>query len=301
MIKSWKKHTFYRIIVFILSFILVFYPLLNVSKDLFFIVLFFITSSLVLIVFIFRTIFYKFRYGEYFRFIERLNDRGYIEDAPLSNNILLIVLIFVYLLFFYLIFDSYLQTFNYDFLGVLLLSWLATLIVRSAHYSNIEASKKISEVVTSFIFPIGIVIMAVYLNNFFRKSPISKIENNVFIIPYFIAIVSLSFLLEISLGVKKKTIINSHIKISDDKKSISQPTTIVEYTEILYSKESEPKNKKSFYQSNKRSQQRTRWENVDTIEKNINNLHKYVKKSDIDEKVESLSIKKRSYANSKKR
>jgi len=289
VIKSWKKHTIYCIIIFILSLILVFYPIFNVSKDLFFIIIFFIASSLVLTVFSFRTIFYKFRYGEYFRFIERLNDRGYTEEAPLSNNVILIVLIFVYLLFFYLIFDSYLLTFNYDPLGVLLLSWLATLIVRSAHYSDVVASKKINEVVTSFIFPIGLVIMAVYLNNFFKNDPIKLIEKNGFIIAYLIAIVSLSFLLEISLGMKKKPIINSQIKISNDKKSNSQPSTIVEYTETLYSKGSELKNKKSFNRNKPRQWQRTRWENVDTIEKNVNGLHK-IEESKIEKKIDNLLI-----------
>ena len=103
MIKSWIKHTLYCIIIFIISLILVFYPILYVSQDLFFIIIFFIGISLVFMVFSFRVIFYKFRYGEYFRFIEKLNDYGYDEDAPWTNNVILICLIIVYLFFFYLI------------------------------------------------------------------------------------------------------------------------------------------------------------------------------------------------------
>ena len=248
---------------------------------------------MVFIVFSFRAIFYKFRYGEYFRFIERLNDYSYVEDAPWTNNVILICLIIVYLFFFYLIFDSYLLAFNYDPLGVLLLSWLTTIIVRSAHYSDIDAGKKISEIVTSFIFPIGIVIMAVYLKKIFSQDFLIQIEKNSFILLYLIAIVSLSFLLEISLGRKMKQMIDSHTKTIPIKNIPEpRPISIVEYTETLYSKGTEPKNKKSFDQSKIGQWQRTRWENVDTIEKNINGFHENIKKSDTDEKVDYLFLKK---------
>ena len=246
-------------------------------------------------VFSFRVIFYKFRYGEYFRFIEKLNDYGYDEDAPWTNNVILICLIIVYLFFFYLIFDSYLLAFNYDPLGVLLLSWLTTIIVRSAHYSDIAAGKKISEVVTTFIFPIGIVIMAVYLRNFFSEDFLIQIEKNSFLFLYLIAIVSLSFLLEISLGRKMKQSNDSHTKTIPIKRiSESHSVAVTEYTETLYSKGTEPKNKISFDQNKIGLRQRSQRKNVDIIEKDINGFHENIKKSDIDKKVDYLFLKKSS-------
>jgi hypothetical protein len=249
--------------------------------------IFLIAYSLVIILYAFRTIFYKFRYGEYFKLIERLNDYSYIEDAPWINNVKIISLIFVYLFFFYLIFDSYLIAFNYDPLGVLLLSWLTTIIVRSAHYSDVDAGKKISEVVTSFIFPLGIVIMAVYLKNFVDKGFISQIETNLFLFPYGLAIVALSFLLEISLGNKLQ-------KLNQTKTTLAiEPTeprqiSVLEYSETLYSLGTEPKNNLI----EKGHGHRTRWENVVTIEQKIDGLPKKIKKNKTEFKIDDILIRK---------
>lgn len=288
--KPWVKHLTYCLVIVILSLIFISYPIWDLSKNLFFAFIFSIAIIFIAIVILLGTVFSNFQHKRFLNFIFNLNNYSYSEEAPIINNITLIVVIFIYLIFFYVLFDSYLIKFKYDSVGILLLGWLALIIIRSAHYSDSEAGQKISEVISSFIFPIGFIVVIVYGKDFIDKGFQTQFQNIIIpLIPWLFIIIALSFFLEIFLYKNKKKNEAFQIEVNSKNKDIEQSSkNIVEYNETLYSIDYDQKNKKSSDTTHKGTKSRINWENAEMIEKNINNIHKKRRKSIIDKKVDNL-------------
>ena len=198
--EPWKKHISICIIILFISLFLVYYPLIFLSVELFLAMFLLIGGVLLFIGFIINSIFSHLIKKMYAGFLS-FNNHSYSQNSSTLSKIYIIFIISFYLIIFF----TYFLVLEKDNLFTLLLGWLPVLIIRTAHYADYNTGKKIGEAVANYIFPIWIVVVAFHINKYWSDGFLTQITANLNVILYFIAILSVSYILEILMALKRRT------------------------------------------------------------------------------------------------
>jgi hypothetical protein len=194
----WKKHVIICLTIVIISFILLYHDVIGLSLYLFLASVFFFSLVLIVIALIFYLVFVRI-IKEIYKVATELNNHGYSQYGLLRNNLFVIIIISLYLIVFY----TYFVALNENNLFKLLLAWLPVLIIRISHYADYATGFKIGKATADYIFPIWLIVLAYTINNL-KEGFITILNKNLDVLYFFIAIVAVTYLLEIIMSISKK-------------------------------------------------------------------------------------------------
>jgi len=199
--EPWKKHVIICLAIVIISFILLNHDVIGTSLYFFLACVFLFSLALIVVALVFYVFFIRF-IKEFYKGATELNNHGYTQYHSLRNNLFVIIIISLYLIVFY----TYFAALNENNLLKLLIAWLPVLIIRISHYADYATGFKIGKATADYIFPIWLVVLAYNLNNLkVKEGFITLLNKNLNVLYFFIAIVAVTYLLEIIMSIRKKS------------------------------------------------------------------------------------------------
>lgn len=192
--EPWKKYIAMCVVIFFISLFLVYYPVIFLSVDLFLAMFLGTVLAFLSVGFVMSAVFFCLIKKIYSGLLG-LNNHSYSQYGSTLSKIYIVVIISLYLIIFF----TYFLVLEKDNMFTLLLGWLPVLIIRTAHYADYNTGKKIGEAVANYVFPIWIVIVSFYINKCYNEGylTLNQISANLNVFLYFIAILSVSYILEI--------------------------------------------------------------------------------------------------------